>query len=185
LSSSLPHFWGLPGLGYYIKAMIDAVIYLKNNLADNFVVYFIPLYVLGGRPVAILSAQFLGRKILFLLPVVVMLDTLQIPLFYHLYSTVSKRLFIQKFYQKSEKKEERLQQSKLLRRLQLLGTPGVLAITMLPLKGCGMWSGVLLAKLLKLPKQTSYPLMIAGSLLGCILLLGLGEAVLQLVESLV
>jgi len=164
--------------------MLDAIIYLKNNLADNFVVYFIPLYVLGGRPVAILSAQFLGRKIVLLLPVVVMLDTLQIPLFYHLYSTVSKRLFIQKFYQKSEEKEERLQKSKLFRRLQLLGPPGVLAITMLPLKGCGMWSGVLLAKLLKLPKQTSYPIMIVGSLLGCILILGVGEAIIQLVKSL-
>lgn len=165
--------------------MIDMVIYLKNNLADNFVIYFIPLYILGGRPVAILSAQFLGRKILFLLPVVVMLDTLQIPLFYHLYGTVSKRLFVQKFSQKSEKKEERLQQSKLFRRLQLLGTPGVIAITMLPLKGCGMWSGVLLAKILKLPKQTSYPLMITGSLLGCILVLGVGEAIIQLVKSLI
>lgn len=164
--------------------MMDAIIYLKNNLADNFVLYFIPLYVLGGRPAAILSAQFLGRKIFFLLPVVVMLDTLQIPLFYHLYETVSSRLFVQKFYKKSAQKENRLRQSKLFERLQLIGTPGVVAITMLPLKGCGMWSGVLLSKLLKLPKQTSYPLMIAGSLLGCILLLGVGEAILQLAKSL-
>jgi len=163
--------------------MMDAIIYLKNNLADNFVLYFIPLYVLGGRPAAILSAQFLGRKIFFLLPVVVMLDTLQIPLFYYLYDMVSKQSFWHKFYKKSQIKEERLQQSKLFRRLQLLGTPGVLAITMLPLKGCGMWSGVLLSKLLKLPKQTSYPLMIAGSLLGCVLLLGVGEAILQLLRS--
>ena len=185
MSSSLPRFGGLPGLGYYIKAMMDAVIYLKNNLADNFVVYFIPLYVLGGRPVVILSAQFLGRKILFLIPVVVMLDTLQIPIFYHLYGTASKSLLAQKFYHKYKKKEGLMQQSKFFQRLQLLGIPGVLAITMLPIKGCGMWSGVLLAKLLKLPKQTSYPLMIAGSLLGCILILGLGEAILQLVESLV
>jgi uncharacterized membrane protein len=52
---------------------------------------------------------------------------------------------------------------------------------MLPFKGCGMWSGVLLSKLLRLPKQTSYPLMIAGSLLGCFLLLGAGEAFLKIV----
>ena len=177
-SSSLPSFGGLPGLGYYIKAMMDAVIYLKNNLADNFVVYFIPLYVLGGRPVAILSAQFLGRKIFFLLPVVVMLDTLQIPLFYYLYHTVSNRLVIQKFYKRSEKRKNRLKQSKLFKWLQFLGKPGVVAISMLPFKGCGMWSGVLLSNLLKLPRQTSYPLMIVGSVLGCILLLGVGEAVL-------
>jgi uncharacterized membrane protein len=51
---------------------------------------------------------------------------------------------------------------------------------MLPLKGCGMWSGVLLSQLLRLPKQTSYPLLIVGSILGCILIFGVGEAVLQL-----
>lgn len=142
--------------------------------------YFIPLYILGGRPAAILSAQFLGRKIFFLLPVVVMLDTLQIPFFYHLYNTVSNRIVIQKFFKRSEKRIHRLKQSRFFKWLQFLGKPGVIAISMLPFKGCGMWSGVLLSKLLKLPRQTSYPLMIVGSLLGCLLLLGVGEAVLKI-----
>ena len=162
------------------SGMLDAIIFLKNNLDDHFVFCFIPLYILGGRPAAILSAQFLGRKIFFLLPVVVLLDTLQIPLFYHLYNTVSNRLVIQKFYKKSEKRRHRFKQSKFFKWLHFLGKPGVVAISMLPFKGCGMWSGVLLSNLLKLPKQTSYPLMIMGSLLGCILLLGVGEAILKI-----
>lgn len=164
--------------------MPDAVIFLKNNLADNFVLYFIPLYILGGRPAAILGAQFLGRKVFFLVPVVVLMDTLQIPLFYHLYETVSNRAFMQKFHRKSEKKEAFLLGSRFFRRLQFLGTTGVIAITMMPMKGCGMWSGVLLSKFLKLPKHSSYPSMIAGSLMGCLLLLGVGEAILRLVRSL-
>jgi uncharacterized membrane protein len=165
--------------------MLDAIIFLKNNLADHFVIYFIPLYILGGRPAAILSAQFLGRKILFLVPVVVMMDTLQIPIFYYLYDAVSTRLLIQKFYKRSEKRKNRLIRSRFFNWLQLLGKPGVVAISMLPFKGCGMWSGVLLSKLLRLPKQTSYPLMIAGSMLGCILLLGAGGAVLEIVPLLI
>jgi uncharacterized membrane protein len=160
--------------------MLDAIIFLKNNLNDHFVFCFIPLYILGGRPVAILSAQFLGRKIYFLLPVVVMLDTLQIPLFYHLYNTVSNRLIIKKFYKGSEKRKNRFKQSRFFKWLQFLGKPGVVVISMLPFKGCGMWSGVLLSNLLKLPRKTSYPLMIVGSLLGCILLLGVGETVLEI-----
>ncbi len=159
--------------------MPDVVLFLKNNLADNFVVYFLPLYVLGGRPVAILSAQLLEVEMFLLLPVVVMLDTLQIPLFYSLYETLSNRLLVQKFYQKFKKKEARMRKSKLFHRLQLLGTSGVVTITMLPLKGCGMWSGVLLSKLLRLPKHASYPLLIVGSILGCILLLGVGEAIIR------
>jgi len=160
--------------------MYDAIVFLKNNLADHFALYFIPLYILGGRPVAILSAQFLGFRAFFLLPVVVMLDTLQVPLFYYLYGRISDGLFMQKLYKRITKKEQRLHKSKFLHWMQLMGTPGVVAISMLPLKGCGMWTGVLLSKLLRLPKQVSYPLLIAGSILGCILIYGMGEAVLQL-----
>ena len=160
--------------------MLDAILFLKNNLADHFVLYFIPLYILGGRPAAILTAQFLGFRITLLLPVVVMLDTLQIPLFYYLFGTISKGSFMRKLYERTTKKEERLRRSRLFRWIQLMGTPGVVAITMLPLKGCGMWSGVLLSELLRLPKQISYALLIVGSILGCIFLFGVGEAILQL-----
>ena len=162
--------------------MLEAITFLKDNLADHFVIYFIPLYILGGRPVAILSAQFLGFKIFFLLPVVVMLDTLQIPMFYHIYGAISKSALMRRLNQRTRKKEKRLRDSKFFQRMQVMGMPGVVAITMTPLKGCGMWSGVLLSKLLKLPKQTSYPLLIVGSILGCIFVFGVGEAVLQLAE---
>ena len=165
--------------------MLDAVTFLINNLDDHFVIYFIPLYLLGGRPVAVLSAQFLGFKISFLLPVVVMLDTIQIPFFYHLFGKISKRLVLRKFLERISKKEIRLRKSKFFHWIQLMGTPGVVAITMMPLKGCGMWSGVLLSKLLRLPKQSSYPLLIVGSILGCILLIGVGEAIIQLKDLLV
>ena len=151
--------------------MVEVLAYFKNHLADNFAIYFIPLYIVGGRPGAILSAQLLGFKSYFLLPVVVVLDTLQIPFFYHLYDSISSRLPIKKIGQRFQRKGIHLQQSKFFLRLQLLGPPGVLTVTMLPIKGCGMWSGVLLSRLLKLPKQISYPLMIFGSLLGCVLLL--------------
>ena len=162
--------------------MLEAITFLKDNLADHFVIYFIPLYILGGRPVAILSAQFLGFKIFFLLPVVVLLDTLQIPMFYHIYDSISKSALMERLNQRTMKKESRLRDSKLFQRMQLMGMPGVVAITMTPLKGCGMWSGVLLSKFLKLPKQTSYPLLIVGSILGCIFVFGVGEAVLQLAD---
>ena len=160
--------------------MVDVLTFLKNNLADHFVIYFIPLYILGGRPVAILSAQFLGLKLSFLLPVVVMLDTLQIPLFYSLYDTISRQLLLRKLRERTTKKERRLHKSRFFHWAQVMGMPGVVAITMTPLKGCGMWSGVLLSKFLRLPKQSSYPLLIVGSILGCLLVFGVGEAILEL-----
>lgn len=162
--------------------MIDAVTFLKENLADHFVIYFIPLYILGGRPVALLSAQFLGYKITFLLPVIVLLDTIQVPFFYHLYGAISKSGLIRRLKSRAGKKEKRFLESRLFRWTQLMGMPGVVAVTMTPMKGCGMWSGVLLSNLLKLSKSKSYPLLILGSVLGCLFLYGIGEAVLQVIS---
>jgi uncharacterized membrane protein len=165
--------------------MYDIVLFLKNNLADHFVIYFLPLYLLGGRTVAVLSAQLLGVKLGFILPVVIVLDTLQIPFFYHLYGTISDRLIMRRVHERTARKEKRLRHSRFFRWMQVMGMPGVVAITMIPMKGCGMWSGVLLAKLLSLPKQNSYPLLILGSILGCIFLVGIGEVILQLKDILV
>ena len=83
-------------------------------------------------------------------------------------------------YKRSGKKEQRLRKSKVFNWATVMGVPGVIVITMLPLKGCGMWSGVLLSKLLGLPKTTGYLLLISGSILGCGIVFGLGEAVLEL-----
>lgn len=160
--------------------MHDILLFLKNNLADHFGIYFIPLYILGGRPAAILSAQLLGLNIILLLPVVVFLDSLQIPFFFYLYDTISNKFLMRTFQKRGSKKEKHLRNTKFFRWVKLMGTPGVVVITMLPLKGCGMWSGVLLSKMLGLPKTTGYSLLIIGSIVGCMIVLGIGEAILEL-----
>ena len=165
--------------------IVDLLTFLKQNLADHFVIYFIPFYILGGRPAAVLSAQLLGYQISFIVVVVVLLDTLQIPLFYYLFSALGNSALLRRFRFKSARQAEAFQKSKLLHWLQLTGAPGVVMVTMLPLKGCGMLSGVLLARLLQLSKPMGYFLLVMGSLLGCVLLLGVGEAILELWHRLV
>ena len=159
--------------------MTEFIIFLKDNLAEHFVIVFIPLYYLGGRPIALISAQLLGHKISFLLPVAVMLDTLQIPLFYHLYDSISKRPFIRRLADKGKLKEARQKKSTLFQWLQNLGMPGIIIITMLPLKGCGVLSGFILSRLLLMSKTMAYVLLIIGSILGCLVLFGLGELILE------
>ena len=159
--------------------MTELILFLKDNLAEHFVIYFIPLYYLGGRPIALISAQLLGHKISFLLPVAVLLDTLQIPIFYHLYGSVSNSAFIRNFSARRKKKEDKRQKSRLFQWFQALGAPGVIVITMLPLKGCGILSGFVLSKLLQIPKMRVYLLLILGSIIGCGILFGLGEGILE------
>ena len=159
--------------------MTELILFLKDSLAEHFVIYFIPLYYLGGRPIALISAQLIGHKISFLLPVAVLLDTLQIPIFYHLYGSISNSTFIQKLSTRRKQKEARRQKSRLFQWVQALGTPGVIVITILPLKGCGILSGFILSKLLQIPKTRVYLLLILGSIIGCGILFGLGEVILK------
>jgi uncharacterized membrane protein len=159
--------------------MTELILFLKDNLAEHFVIYFVPLYYLGGRPIALISAQLLGHKISFLLPVAVLLDTLQIPIFYHLYGSISNSAFIQKLSARRKQKDVKRQKSSLFQWVQALGVPGVIVITTLPLKGCGILSGFILSKLLGIPKTKVYLLLILGSILGCSILFGLGEVILK------
>lgn len=159
--------------------MSELIFFLKDSLAEHFVIYFIPLYYLGGRPIALISAQLLGHKISFLLPVAVLLDTLQIPIFYHLYGSISNSVFVQKLSARRKHKQDRRQKTRLFQWVQAMGAPGVIVITTLPLKGCGILSGFILSKLLQLPKVRVYLLLILGSVIGCGILLGLGEGLLK------
>lgn len=159
--------------------MSDLILFFKNNLADHFVIYFIPLYYLGGRPIALISAQLLGHRISFLLPVAVMLDTLQIPIFYHLYGSISNSALMQKLRPGGKQKQAEKQKNRFFQWIQTLGTPGVLLITALPLKGCGMLSGFILSNLLRISKPRAYLLLILGSVIGCGILFGLGEIILK------
>ena len=164
--------------------MTDLIAFLKSNLADHFVIYFLPLYILGGRPAAVLTAQLTGYNMFFILPVVVLLDILQVPFFYHLYGSLSGSRIIKRLRERFSKKEKRLRESRFFSWMQVIGVPGVVAITLIPMKGCGMWSGVLLSKFLELPKKRSYPLLLLGSVLGCVFLLGIGEMILQFLNLL-
>ena len=55
---------------------------------------FFALYIFGGRTAAILSAQWLGQSLLFFFPLVVLLDILQIPLFYRAYEGLLRLSFL-------------------------------------------------------------------------------------------
>ena len=63
--------------------------------------------------------------------------------------------------------------------MKTLGGVGVVLLTMLPVKGGGMWSGVFLAHITGMRKKISYPLLAVGSLLGSLMFLGLGDALIR------
>lgn len=115
------------------------------------------------------------------------MDVVQIPLFYYLYERPQKIKFItarlrlwrqrrdRAYKKKRIIREDRNWQALVLKRAQGFGQWGVLLVSAMPSLGGGMWTGVLLAHLLKLDKQRSYLLLSAGSLASCLVLaLGFG-----------
>ena len=165
--------------------MGDSVLWLQQHIHEHSLVYFIALYVVGGRPVAILTASFVKLNLLFFFPLVVFMDVLQVPCFYYLYehTFTSKRLKRLSGY--FQGKGERAKDRSFFQRLKTLGSVGGVLLTMLPVKGGGMWSGVFLAHIARIPKKTSYLLLIVGSLLGSLMFLGLGDALIRLYHLMV
>ncbi len=116
------------------------------------------------------------------------MDIAQVPLFYYIYEkpqkikfiTVRWRLWRKRWNLRRYKKqmifrEERNLQAMVLKRAQKFGRWGVVLVSAMPSLGGGMWTGVLLAHLLKIDKKQSYMLLAAGSLISCLVLaLGFG-----------
>ena len=65
--------------------MGNSVVWLQQHIHEHSLLYFIALYIVGGRPVAIVTASLFGLNLLLLFPLVVFMDTLQVPCFYYLY----------------------------------------------------------------------------------------------------
>jgi uncharacterized membrane protein len=101
---------------------------------------------------------------------------IQVPLFFLLYEEGSQRIFLlRKLGERAQRQKEKLAGSRFYEQLVLWGQLGVMIMTLLPIKGGGMWSGVLLAHLLRVNRGRSYLLLFAGSLLGAFLLVGVSD----------
>jgi uncharacterized membrane protein len=141
---------------------------------------FLILHGLGGRTASILAARLAGFNMAVYLPLAIVLDMIQVPLFFLLYEGSGKRvLFLKRMGEWFQRKREGWAGSPFHQRLILLGQLGVVVMTLLPIKGGGMWSGVLLAHLLRLDRRRSYLLLLAGSVLGGLLLVGLSDLMLR------
>ncbi len=141
---------------------------------------FMILHGLGGRAASIVTARLAGFDMSLYLPLAIGLDMIQVPLFFFLYEEGTQRIFfLKKLGDRAQRQKEKLANSRFYGRLAVWGQLGVLIVTLLPIKGGGMWSGVLLAHLMKLERGRSYLLLFAGSLLGAFLLVGLSDLILK------
>ncbi|MDH7500098.1 MAG: small multi-drug export protein [candidate division NC10 bacterium] len=139
---------------------------------------FVILHGLGGRTASIIAARLAGFEMALYLPLAILLDMIQVPLLFFLYEETGERIsWLKKLRERAERQKERLADSRLYKKLVLLGQVGVVLMTLLPIKGGGMWSGALLAHLIQVRRSRSYLLLFVGSLLGGLLLVGLSDLI--------
>jgi uncharacterized membrane protein len=159
--------------------MGDSVVWLQQHLHEHSLLYFIALYTVGGRPVAILTASFFRLNLLLFFPLVIFMDTVQVPCFYYLYEHTFTSARLQRLSGYFQRKGKVAKERRFFQRLQAYGHVGVLLLTMLPMKGGGMWSGVFLAHIVGVPKKKSYTLLMSGSILGSLMFVGVGDGLLR------
>ena len=159
--------------------MGDSVVWLQQHLHEHSLLYFIALYTVGGRPVAILTASLFRLNLLLFFPLVIFMDTVQIPCFYYLYEHTFTSARLQRLSGYFQRKGKVARERSFFQRLQAFGHVGVLLLTMLPMKGGGMWSGVFLAHIIGVPKKKSYTLLMSGSILGSLMFVGVGDGLLR------
>ena len=159
--------------------MGDSVVWLQQHLHEHSLLYFIALYTVGGRPVAILTASLFRLNLLLFFPLVIFMDTVQIPCFYYLYEHTFTSARLQRLSGYFQRKGKVAKERRFFQRLQAFGHVGVLLLTMLPMKGGGMWSGVFLAHIIGVPKKKSYALLMSGSVLGSLMFVGVGDGLLR------
>ncbi len=159
--------------------MGDSVVWLQQHLHEHSLLYFIALYTVGGRPVAILTASLFRLNLLLFFPLVIFMDTVQVPCFYYLYEHTFTSARLQRLSGYFQRKGKVAKERRFFQRLQAFGHAGVLLLTMLPMKGGGMWSGVFLAHIIGVPKKKSYTLLMSGSILGSLMFVGVGDGLLR------
>lgn len=128
------------------------------------------IHTIFSRAVSIPAGIFIFREWYVVVILVFIMDLIQIPFFSYLYEQPQKISFLSQIFKKLYLHLEQIQKKSLFKKSLRFHEWGVVLITALPSFGGGMWSGVLLAHLLKINKRKSYLLLGTGSLLSCIFL---------------
>jgi uncharacterized membrane protein len=152
--------------------------YLKEVLYNHPYWVFIILHMTLGRGVSIVYGVLRGMNVLYFLPLGIFFDMFQVWPLYLLYETTESRMpLIRKLKEKMGKRENRFLHSKIFKGVKSLGYVGVTVVALLPVKGCGMWSSILLAHILKIRRSRAYLLFFIGSIIGCLLWISIGDII--------
>ncbi|MFH1283291.1 MAG: small multi-drug export protein [bacterium] len=145
---------------------------------------FLLLAFTGKRIISIPAGIAFKLNNLFILSVVVLVDVIQIPLFYYLYEKGVKKVKYLRWLSEYLPSEKKLENTLLGKIAHHLSAWGMLIISAWPIFGGGIWTAVLFGKVFHATRLKSYLMIIGGSLLGSLILLAGTESLYNFFVSL-
>ena len=140
------------------------------NILVNYSILIVTQFVLGKKA-AFLYALLFHMNLYIVSLVVILCDLVLMFLVGNMLRITSIKVFPFTLLQREAvNREDKLKKSKFVSRILKIGKLSPLIITSIPFSG-GVWSGMLLSKILKLSKAEAYWQVSIGSVIGCFIFL--------------
>ena len=147
---------------------------------ENVFVVFTLLHFTIGRTASVVFAIVSHLPLHVYLPLALVYDFLQIPVYGHILESSSRIPFLRWLGTRIQRASEAWRQRKLVQKVSSWGDMGIVLLCALPIRGFGVLSATVLSYLLGRNKVKGTILLLTGSLLGIILTVGITKGAMHI-----
>jgi uncharacterized membrane protein len=147
---------------------------------QNAFVIFTVLHFTIGRTASVVFAIISHLPLSIYLPLAVVYDFLQIPVYGHLLESSSRIPFLRWVGRRVQRASETWQKRRFVQKVASWGDVGIVLLCALPIRGFGVLSATILSYLLGRNRVRGTILLLAGSILGILLTLGITKGAMDI-----
>jgi len=147
---------------------------------QNAFLIFTVLHFTIGRTASVVFAIINHLSLPVYLPLALVYDFLQIPVYGHLLESSSRIPFLRWMGTRVKRASETWQQRKLVQKISSWGDVGIIVLCALPIRGFGVLSATILSYLLGRNRVKGTILLLMGSVLGILLTLGITQGAMDI-----
>ncbi len=150
--------------------------------SSNHLLIFTALHFTFGRTVSMVYAIYYHLHLPYYIPLALGYDLAQIPVYGFILERFSEKFPFRWARKQVERMQRRMQEKWFLRWISSMGSIGIILISALPIKGCGILSGSVFSFLIGQKRFEGTFLLMVGSLLGIAIVFGLTTGALQIIS---
>jgi uncharacterized membrane protein len=147
---------------------------------QNSFVIFTLLHFTIGRTASVVFAIVSHLPLPIYLPLALVYDFLQIPVYGHLLESSSRIPFLRWLGRRVQQASEAWQKRKFVQKISSWGDVGIVVLCALPIRGFGILSATILSYLLGRNRVKGTILLLMGSILGILLTLGITKGAMDI-----